>query len=305
MVGRKSPDYVMRNKILRWSAKAIFCVAVLLMLTGAVLSFGIIEKSLVLNGPFRVVINSETSHLLAIDDLRSDIALGKLLSTSGDSPNNLNASTLHAFANGEELNQPHSPHELIHNQGGGAFSHWNESLIFSLPHGVENTTTTQLRLSFPIYLNPKLLVWAFIAGLVSGGWLLWRQYRREPSIYIKWVSNGLLVLGYLLQWVLLASLFAAIFFLGSMVVGWFSGYLLPNTALFRWWPELNALAMNEPFFGHVILCVAMVGACAAWLSVFVGNHDYFYVNLEMRLARGFQRYGLFFVLGRRHLVGSS
>ena len=286
----------MLNRKYQWAAWSALWLALMLIMIGAALSFGIIERKLVLTGPFNSESNSAISQALIVD-LRSDLLLRKLLSTGGDSSNNPHASTLRVFVNGQELKLPHSLHDSIRSEGGGTFSHWKNHLIFSLPQGVENSVATQLEIHYPLYLEPKLMGAALFAGLVGGGLLLWRLYRRDPSAYIRRVSSALLALGYLLQVGLLLALLATIVFLTSTAVGWLSGYLLPNTAFFRWWPELNILAMNEPFFGHAILFIAMVGVGASWLATSLGQQGNAFAAIEQRLARGFRRYGLFFVMG--------
>jgi hypothetical protein len=54
----------------------------MLMMIGAALSFGIIERKLVLTGPFNSESISAASQVLIID-LRSDLLLRKLVSTGG------------------------------------------------------------------------------------------------------------------------------------------------------------------------------------------------------------------------------
>jgi hypothetical protein len=267
-----------------------------MMVLGTVLSFGIIEKKLFLTGPFNAETDSETSQALIID-LRSNVALPKLFSTGSDSSNNPQASTVRVFVNDVELSHPHSLHDLIRKEGGGVFSHWEDHLIFSMPQGIENSASTRLEVHFSLYLQPKLLELVLVAGLVVGGILLWQLYCRAPLAYARRVSGALLVLDYFLQWFLLFALLASILFLASTLAGGVSGYLLPNTAFFRWWPELNTLAMKEPFFGHAILAVAMVGAGAAWLAVTLDQQRHTFADLELRLVRGFSRYGFFFVVG--------
>lgn len=70
--------------------------------------------------------------------------------------------------NGQELKSPHSLHDHIRQDGAGAFSHWGDSLIFSLPHGIESTQTTQLKVRYPVRLRPDWTysaTWLFVIGL--------------------------------------------------------------------------------------------------------------------------------------------
>jgi hypothetical protein len=296
MVTKEAARELLLNRKFRWFAWGVMLIAVLWMTLGVVLSFGIIERKLFFTGPFSGESDSVISRALVVD-LRSDGLLRKLLSTGGDSSNSPHASTLRVFVNGLELTHPHSLHDSIRTEGRGRFSHWKNHLIFSLPQGVENSVSTQLELQYPVYLEPKLIGAALSAALVAAGLLLWQLYLREPSAYVSRVSRALLVFGYLLQGGLLLTFLAAIIFLASTLVGWFSGYLLPNTAFFRWWPELNMLAMNEPFFGHVILFVAMLGVGAGWLATSLGPPRDSFATVEQRLVRAFRRYGFFFVVG--------
>lgn len=121
----------MIKKKSQWAAWSALCLALMLMMIGVAFSFGIIERKLVLTGPFNSESNLAASQALIID-LRSDLLLRKLLSTGCDSSNNPRASALRLFMNGQEIKLPHNLHESIRSEGRGAFSHWKNHLIFSL-----------------------------------------------------------------------------------------------------------------------------------------------------------------------------
>lgn len=278
-------------QLLAWS---ILSLSIVFLMVSAVLSFGIIERKLVFTGPFNAESDVLKSQSLIID-LRSDLRWRRLFSTGGDSANNPNASKLRVFVNGLEIKRPHSPHDVIRADGGGGFSHWKNHLIFSLPAGVTNSSLTQLEVHHSLYLEPKLIGVALFATVLGAGLLLRQLYRREQKIYNIYIYSAVLVIGYVLQFGLLLAMLAAIFFNASTIAGWSAGYVLPNTAFFRWWPELNALAINEPFFGHVILCLAMLGCGASWLAISLGPQGQSFAQVELRLTQGFRRYGFFFV----------
>src|SRR5687768_13256085 len=75
-----------------------------------------------------------------------------------------------------------------------------------------------------------------------------------------------------------AALAASIVYLAASAYAFFAGWALPTTAALRWWSLGQWLARNEPYFAHVLLFCAGMGAVAYWLS-------YFHPGTRLRLQR--------------------
>jgi len=286
----------MINAKLQWLAWLSVLFASVLIVTAMVLGVGIVKRQITFNGPFKAESDSVRNLALTVD-LRPALPLRKVFSSGGESTYNPNASELEVYVNGVPLIQPHSLHDVVRLKGDGAFSHWGDNLIFSLPHGVANSGATRIEVQFPLRLHPRLLGIAIILG-VWGTFILLRQLRQQDAeAYNTRIPNALMILGYALQGLMIFCLLIAIVFLGTVFLGWAAGFTLPNTALFHWWPQFNGLALREPSFGHVILTMAMIGVGAAWLASTLGQRGRAFANIEARLAAGFRRYGVLFIIG--------
>lgn len=118
------------------------------------------------------------------------------------------------------------------------------------------------------------------------------SHPQESSAPVTHLSRVLSAAGLLIQGVLALGVSASILFLATLPAGWWSGYALPNTAIFRWWPTLTHLALYEPFAGHALLAVALVGLAASWLGATAAPHGHAVSAIEHRLVAGFRRFGL-------------
>ncbi len=279
-----------------WVLKTGLFLSIAIVVFAAAMGFGIVERQLTVVGPFKAESESTKSHALVVD-LRPALPMRGAFSSGGDSLYSPNQSSLQLQVNGVPLDLHHSMHETIRWEGGGAFSHWGNDLIFSLPNGVGNTESTRLDVRFALRLHPRAVSAGFLLGVISGFLLLKQFRRRNLAAYELQVSRALMMLGYLLQVIFALGLLAAIIFLGSTIAGCWAGLALPATAFFRWWPGLNGLALQEPAFGHVILIIAMIGAGAAWLASTTGQHASAFALVEAKLAAGFLRFGWMFLVG--------
>jgi hypothetical protein len=104
------------------------------------------KRHVLINGPFAAEVSG--THSLYVY-LRPEIPFPELLlfgekifSSYGDTLENPDRSKLQLKVNGNQLVLPHALHAIIRKQGNGAFSHWGDVLIFSLPQGVENSSST-------------------------------------------------------------------------------------------------------------------------------------------------------------------
>lgn len=284
--------YSVRLRRLAW---VIFCLSAAVIAFAVVLGFGVIERQLVANGPFQSEAGSAGSHALVVD-LRPALPFRRVFSSGGDSKNYPYGSTLRAWINDVQLDSPHSAHDLIRLRGGGTFSHWGEHLIFSLPQGVPNSAAVKLEVHFALKLHYLITRVALCIAAASGMLLLWQFRRRDPTSFTERFARYVTVLGNGLR-VLQGIAFAAAFvFLCSMVVGWWSDFALPNTAIFRWWPTIQDLGLREPFAGHALLLFSMIGVGTAWVASLIGRGNAF-AEIEGRLTSDFRRFGLFLVVG--------
>lgn len=277
-----------------WAWVGLF-VAFAVLVVAAALNLGAAERRLSLTGPFKAETEQSGTRALIVE-LRPMLPLRRGFTSGGDSNFNPQESTLQVQINGTPLDRPHSLHDLIRHEGGGAFSHWGEHLIFSLPTGVPNDASTRLDIHFNLYLHPRASDLALLLGVACAFVLLRRFHRENPVAYGERMARFLTSWGWVLQGVLVFCLLAALGYLGTVVAGVWSGFALPNTALFRWWPQWNGLALHEPAFGHVILALGLAGVAGAWVAVSSPASARAYARLEDRLAASFNRYGVLFVL---------
>jgi len=285
------------RKIIDWLAWLAVGVAVTWLALSSFTGLFISQKSFVFTGPFQKESAASESHALLID-LRSNLKVSSLISTGGDSANNPYGSTIRVLVNGLELSSPHSLHDDIREKGEGRFSHWHDHLIFSLPTGIVNSDVSQVQVKGVLSnLRLKFIGEALLLGLIGGGILLVGLHRREPALVQQRLAMSSLLIARAILGIAVIWLLASLFFLGSTLAGWWSGYLLPNTAFFRWWPELNGLAKYEPGFGQVLLMISMTGLLAAWMAKFSGDQADAFASVERALESGFRRFGLFVVLG--------
>jgi hypothetical protein len=275
-------------------AAIAFSLSLIVLLAGAVLSFDVYIRNAVVSGPFPA--ETPGSRALAVD-LRSTLPGKKLFSTGGDGPLNPYQSTLRANLGQLALGPAHTVHDRIRTMGVGAFSHWDDNLIFSLPTGVENSAATQLGIRYAVRVRPNLISAAFFIFVLSGLFLTLRYRASARDAYEKKALTGLRLAGQALNAAFLLILAAAAFFLATIVFGMVDGYALPNTAVFRIFPQIEVLGYAEPAFGHVILVFALVGVSCAWLASMTPAHADMFRVQEARLLARFDKFGALAIAG--------
>jgi hypothetical protein len=275
--------------------KSLFFIGLFIIFTAALMRFGVYEKKLLLNGPFDKESGSENNYALNLK-LQKYIPIKYLLSSCGDSLLKPRQSQIELSVNGSLLTSAHSLHVDIRSKGDGLFSHWGDTILFSLPQGFENNDKVSLGIRFPIFLNPTLVNAALLLCVGSGTLLLCRLRKVSSITYDQLIGCVLKIAGIFFKWIFVIGLICSIFFLGSCIAGFILGYFLPNTAFFRWMPSLNWLAIHEPYFGHVLLLLALIGCSVEWLGLTTGKSRTAFIGVENRLALGFQRYGLVFLI---------
>ena len=210
------------------------------------------------------------------------------LEVRGDNFSNPFRSDLRLWINDQELGPPHIHHVHIRAEGGGRFSHWDDHIIFSLPPGTENQSTTRLKVRFStrprwgagvllpfIYLVLAITLYRPVFTRALSGWS--PALGRLPTALLGAVSALAVVA---------CGTYAA-----SVAYAWLSGWALPTTAIFRWSSTAEWLARQEPTFGHLLIACAVFGFVVRWVTSDVprvarhGRRD------DLVFTRLFSRYG--------------
>lgn len=84
-------------------------------------------------------IDQELGHAFVVSPLSVGFPLG-LLELRTDSYYAPSESSLQVFEDGRPLGPPHAPHDAIRTEGGGRYSHWNDSLYFSTSDNTDPKT---------------------------------------------------------------------------------------------------------------------------------------------------------------------
>lgn len=280
----------MRSKfdLLAWFMLAVSCVVLVFSLAFNFFGF---EKKLSIQGPFQQEAPLENSKSFVIN-LKQALFVKNFLTTGGDTIDAPKRSNLHLKINGQTQTLSHSPHKTIREKGEGAFSHWDNYLIFSLPIGLQNNDNIRIDVSFTkridhFFINSMAF---FVFILISI--IIYRFRLRSRLLFLEFLRiffNGFVktMYGSSIIFLLLCFLFLISTFLGA-----WNGFILPNTALFRWLPQLNFLSLCEPKFGQIVLFFAMVGLILSWGASRYTHSRKLYLSFEVRMANGFNRYGV-------------
>jgi hypothetical protein len=141
------------------------------------------------------------------------IWLYRLPTDSSETPS---SSGLEMFEDGRALCPPHWLHRSIREDGGGRFSHWNDSVIFSTPDGADPstngrvytiTTPTEVRLQAHLLLT-VMLTFADVAFLI----LFWED------LVLRLRKRGAILAAVLGTSLVLAAALAAFDLFGTIVV---------------------------------------------------------------------------------------
>ena len=92
----------------------------------------------------------------------------------GDSNGSPSASPLRLFEDGRAIGKPHSIHQEINEQGGGLYSHWAGSLVFSTS---DNSDPRRNGRRYSFDLPPDAWRLVLLPGLLLLGLISWRQWR--------------------------------------------------------------------------------------------------------------------------------
>lgn len=287
ILARQRAVYVLR-------AAVVFFVSVLLL--NLALGLSSLTRTEKFVGPFAV--ETQGSNALVVH-LNNASKLRRLLSTDGDSPSNPYSSSLSITLNGVPLGPAHTLHDKIRNEktAGGAYSHWDNQLIFSLPGTLNNSGNVELLVEYPISLSNGLLGGSNKLLAICLLFLGLRKHMLDrvgfASLAATWLNSFFMVSRAV--WLFLFGV--ALTFLATIAYGFFDGYYLPSTAVFSYFPWVEQLAWLEPSVPYVILSYATLGVILAWMTSLSDRAVQDFYQQEQRFVALFNRLGLVFVLG--------
>ena len=94
-------------------------------------------------------------------------------------------SNLVLFEDGSRLGPAHSPHIVIRSEGGGAYSHWGDGLVFSSSDGSDPRSNGRTyRVAYRRFLDPRvaLALLLLCGGMVLVRWQPRSALRRSPRV---------------------------------------------------------------------------------------------------------------------------
>ena len=266
-------------------------LAVAVLVIQLVLGLGAFERTQAFKGPFA----AETAGSKALVVLLNrDSALRYMFSTKGDTSDDPFYSPTVITANGTQLGPAHSLHDSIRTQEAapGAFSHWGNYILFSLPRDIANDASTTLLVRYGLILRSEWIEFAFLLAAITIILLGVRLRLLRPQkladlslVGTTWYVHLMLRVGSL---VLLGSLA----YLGSIAFGQLDGWSLPTEAIFAYAPWLRGLAEFDSSLPHLVLLIALVGALLSWTALLSAGTEAHLRDTETRLVHAFNLWGL-------------
>jgi hypothetical protein len=260
-------------------SEILLAVLVILSLLAVTLEAGLWQRTKTFSGPFSTDPGRPGVLIQWLGGSRVD---GLLVDVGADTSSRPTTSTLALRIREQEVDAPHTLRDEIGKRS-PSFSHWDNSLFFSLPPGMPNDSPTQITVRYPV----RLKGWLVALLLLSTGFLAYRLHGHQLTsdrigMLLRVPTAALLSIGY-------AGLaFAAVYVL-STIVGLFIGAALPTTVLIKWSSMATAAARLEPQLPYVILVLCLLGAAASW-------HKASSNDGEQRLARFYGRWGFLLLL---------
>jgi hypothetical protein len=249
------------DRFMQIGARLVFWPLALLTLVALILEFGAFQTEIKIAGPFAPEAGPASRSLL-LEVPQGGRATWWRQPPLGDNAQQPFRSILDLYINGRKVEPPHSQHQAIREGTTTGFSHWETSVIFSLPTEVKNGPETTVTMSYPARPRDGLtLVLAFILALL-GRFL----YKPLPSRYARALTAvparipSLILLGFCLFGLIGSAIYAA-----ASLYALTEGWALPTTAPIRWSPIARWAALNEPYLGYLLLTLAGIGASVSWL----------------------------------------
>ena len=274
-------------------AAAMVMVAAVVILADGLLSLGMWHHTTQLSGPFTAeAVDSPVYNVR----LGRDLPLWPLLASHGGTGEQPRQSTLQAWANGQQLGPANAPNDIIRRHGGGAFSHWGNALLFSLPAAMTGADP----LTITVEYVPRVAYWCIdlcqALLLVGGAYgFMWLRQSGSP-VFERRLARGLQYFGRALRATFALALGLVAAFAAGAVYGYAHGYTLPTTGVFTLFPLASIGASHEPATAYVVLLYAAAGAAAAWIARSMPHLAGFQAQ-EQALERSWLRWGWLLIAG--------
>ena len=287
---------VLARQRTRYGLRAMAAVSVSVIALNALLVFSGLTRTEKIVGPFEP--ETKASQALIVH-LNTQSKLRRLLSTGGDSSGNPNRSSLSLTLNGVPFGPAHSRHDKIRNDAtaAGAYSHWHDLVIFSLPRAFSNSREVELLAEYPISLSPILVSGSGMLLALSLVLIGLCKRMSDRGEFDRLVATGQRLFFLASRGAWLSLFVAAAAFLATIVYGFVAGYYLPNTAVFAIFPWVKPAALFEPSVPYVVLTYALVGVVLAWMALLSEPSAHDFHSQEQRLVSLFSRFGFVCLLG--------
>jgi hypothetical protein len=240
-------------RVLSWTIVPFFVAALSL-------EFGLWTRFEIITGPFTPETQNSAVYVAPIG---ADIPFKGLFDAHGDNLGGLTQSDLRLWINGESWMPPHTAHVRIERGERGGFLHWGRYLYFALPISIANDPNTVLVVEYSVQVKH----WLYNLLLLSTALILLMQatimYLRRSRNMSRQLLGIVLLIGFLFQvlsWIVIA---ASVFYIITIIYGWYAGYALPSTALFKLFPITENFESSGP---AVLLIFAGCGAAFTWLG---------------------------------------
>ena len=181
------------------AARLALMVSMLVLIVAYALELGAWRTSETFKAPFAHESSGTTKALVV--RLGTSLPLPGLFGADGDTLSQQHRSSLRLLVGDKPLGPPHAVHETIRKQGGGAYSHWGDYLLFSLPDGIDNQPGTKIRVEYSVRLRP--IAWimpiAWITLFGATGFLAWQLKRRHQPALERYLTRAVTGVGRLIS----------------------------------------------------------------------------------------------------------
>jgi len=156
-------------------ARAMLWPVLILAIAALALGSGVWTREETFSGPFPT--EGPVGSLSLAAYVGQDLPAKCCLEIPSDDIANPFRSDLKLWINGVKMDQSHALHADIRRRAEGAFSHWADYVLFSLPAGVENTFETRVTIEYSVRVRALLTIY-LIASAALLGLVVYRQQSR-------------------------------------------------------------------------------------------------------------------------------
>jgi hypothetical protein len=288
------------GRIRYWASfvsRPLFWTIILLTLVALTLEIGLYHREFKIAGPFAAETNP-ARHSLVMEVPQEGRAAWWRQPLLGDNTEHPFRSFLKLWINGRKMGPAHEQHEMIREATTRGFSHWGQSVIFSLPPGVKNAPETIATIGYNVRPRAWVTLALAFSSMMLGGFLYGGTLRRSARRYWTLASPVLRYLERLLTAVVLRTpyllllglcclgLIGSAIYIASSLYALATGWALPTTALIRWSPIAQWAARNEPYLGYLLLACAGFGTIVTWLGPFNSQYRRS-IESDERILRNF------------------